>query len=184
MHFLGGACIQRVQRWAWQDDPLELGFPCGPACSWALVPTVSRWKDGAQVLKPLFILVWQNVCSYLETGTSTHLVAHGEKKVPTIFICRLLTWCPLDQIPWELYKWVAAGTVATSCVSGGLTWESGELGATSTQPTQWPDDFISQARGASLSLSISLVPSSSRTLQFSSGAWRVGSGRGAKIGAG
>lgn len=81
----------------WQVYPLGLGF---------LAVQVRGHRDP-------FILVWQNICSSLELEQLCVGLAHmhvpvmvgGEMDVLIIpFYLSPLTWCPLDQLPGELYK--------------------------------------------------------------------------------
>ena len=82
--------------------------------------------------KLLFLLVRQNICSYLETRTFVHLVASGEKGVLVFHFCLSpLTWYLSDQIPRELHQRVAAGTAAGSRALRIGAVVRGDLGASS-----------------------------------------------------
>lgn len=93
----------------------------------------------------LFLLVRQNICSYLETRMFVHLVASGEKGVLIFHFCLSpLTWYLSDQIPSRTSQ-------ATSCRDGSRVscpedWSCGTRrpGCHLPGTCQWLVCFISQ----------------------------------------
>lgn len=100
------------------------GIPPSPGWAFPLSSLLGYGFHCLQVRghKLLFLLVWQNICSYLEARMFAYLMSGGENEVPTIVTFNLLFQSDPRRTSQVMCLW-------PGLVPGASSWGSGELGA-------------------------------------------------------